>query len=604
MKESSFISQNKDNWKHYEKVLNGQSTEPDELHDLFIQVTDDLSYSRSFYPNRSVRVYLNSLAQKVFLKLYTNRRRKHSFLGKFFKDDLPAILFSARKELLVCFLVFMLSFTVGVFSSRHQPGFARQILGNQYVEMTNKNIKEGKPMNVYAGGDKLYSFLWIAKNNLTVDLLSFATGLLFAIGTLFVLAYNGVMVGVFQYFFYGTGYFTFTVLTIWLHGTLEIFTIILSATAGLVFGKGLVFPGTYSRVQAFRISAIKGVKILFVVIPLTLTAAFIEAFITGQSGTPLYLKASLIIVSLFFILFYFVWLPWLKFSKTGLHVEENELPMYTIPKLVVFEIKTVGEIVADMFRVWKKQLAIIVPLSLGLSIALVLGVYFVQARQIQYQMVGGNVIFNVLKLLKINVWFRDGYYSLWPVLIVAFSLFTVFFQYYFFSNHVWQYISLKAKLSRFIGAFIFIFLALGSFFFCDGFWFFVLYFFIVFPICISITSDVFSNKMLGIGNGVIYFFNTFFSKLLLNFTLLILLFIFYLFVSSPILNLIIEVISNGLKLSDPVLFEIEKITVLVLGMASLLMIIPLFIYGNTLHYFSAKEKLTASTLRTSLEKIW
>ena len=144
LKESSFINQNQENWKHYEKVLNGKANQPDELNDLFIQVTDDLSFARSFYPNRSVRVYLNNLAQKVFLKLYTNRKRKQSVLGKFFKDELPAIMFSARKELLVCFLVFVLTFLVGVFSSRHQPGFARQILGDRYVEMTNKNIKEGK----------------------------------------------------------------------------------------------------------------------------------------------------------------------------------------------------------------------------------------------------------------------------------------------------------------------------------------------------------------------------------------------------------------------------------------------------------------------------
>ncbi len=605
MKESSFINENKDKWKHYEKVLKGKSTQPDELNDLFIQVTDDLSYSRSFYPNRSVRVYLNGLAQQVFLKIYTNRRRKQSFLSKFFKDELPGIMYSARKELLVCFLVFVLSFMVGVFSSKHKAGFAKQILGERYVEMTKQNIKEGKPMNVYAGGDKLNSFFGIAYNNLRVDMLTFATGLIFAIGTLFVLAYNGVMVGVFQYFFYGTGYFTFTVLTIWLHGTLEIFTMILSATAGLIFGKGLIFPGTYSRGQAFRISAIKGIKILLAVIPLTLTAAFIEAFITGQSQAPLYLKASLIIVSLFFIVFYFIWLPWFKFNKTENRIEEQELPPNQPYELKLGEIKTLGEVLTDTFKVWKKQPGIIIFTSLAISIGMIMAVYFSQSRPIEYQFFGvPNKVFEILKLLKLNVWFRDGYYRIWPVFVVISSLFIVGFQSKFFHNQVWKGISFQYKMIRFVASWLIIFLALSSFYYFDGFLTFVLYAFVIFPACISITSAIMDSGISAIGKGIVYFYKSFIAKSALNLTLLIVMFIFYLAVSSPILNFIIEALINGLKLSDSLINEIEKLVVLTIGLALIFTIIPLYLYGNILHYFSTKEKITAGVLKTQLEKIW
>ena len=605
MKESSFINQNKENWKHYESVLKGKSTQPDELNDLFIQVTDDLSYSRSFYPNRSGRVYLNGLAQQVFLKLYTNRKRKQSFLSKFFKEELPAIMFSARKELLICFFVFVLTFIVGVFSSRHQPGLARQILGDKYVEMTNQNIKDGKPMNVYAEGDKLSSFFRIAYNNLRVDMLTFVTGLFFAIGTLFVLAYNGVMVGVFQYFFYGTGYFTFTVLTIWLHGTLEIFTMILSATAGLIFGKGLLFPGTYSRGQAFRISAIKGIKILFIVIPLTLTAAFIEAFITGQTNVPLFIKTSLIMSTFLFILFYFVWLPWYKFNKTGIQIEENELPPNLPYELGLDDIKTTGELVADTFRVWKKYIGVIILSSLLLSIAMIIALYFSQSRHLEYQFFGvPNNMFKIIKLLKINIWFRDGYYKIWPLFIVLFSLFPVFFQGYFFSKQVWQNLQTRAKLSRVIISSFVMLLAVGSFYFNDGFWYFIVYFFIVFPLIISISSGVFDTGISGIGAGINIFFKTILANSVLNLTLLILLFIIYLSISSPILNFIIEAIINGLKLSDIMINEIQKLIVLIVGMTVLFTLIPLYLFGNTLYYFSNKEKISAGVLRTRLEKIW
>ena len=60
MRETSFIKQNKEKWKEFESILEKKDKDPDKLNDLFIQITDDLSYSRTFYPNRSVRVYLNN----------------------------------------------------------------------------------------------------------------------------------------------------------------------------------------------------------------------------------------------------------------------------------------------------------------------------------------------------------------------------------------------------------------------------------------------------------------------------------------------------------------------------------------------------------------
>lgn len=604
MKESAFIKQNKENWKHYEEVLQGKSDEPDELNDLFIQVTDDLSYARSFYPNRSVRVYLNEMAQKVFFKLYTNRKRKQSFLVKFFKDDLPKIMFSAQKELLVCFLVFLLTFAIGVFSGKKDPTFSKQILSEQYVEMTNKNIKEGKPMNVYSQGNRLESFFAIAKNNLKVDMLTFVTGLIFSIGTLFVLAYNGVMVGVFQYFFYGTGYFTVSILTIWLHGTLEIFTMILSATAGLVFGKGLIFPGTYSRTQAFRISAIKGVKIILVVFLMTLVAAFIEAFITGQSQAPNIIRIALIFLSLIFILFYFVWLPHKKYAGTGIMVEEDELPYIKETPVTYTEIKTIGEIVADSFRIWRINLSFILGLSLLLGLALVFLVYFTQNGKLDYQFFNQPPFLAIVKLLKINAWFRDGYYKAWPFLIGIIASFSTIVMLRFFKLEIKLQVPTSAFLSRIFGCLFLLTAVLFSFYLLDGFWYFLLYFFIAFPLVISLGCALIDQGIYGLGSGFSLYFKSFFAKMLLNLSLLILVFIMYLLCTSPLFNLIIEAITNSLKISDTLFLIIQKFTILTIGLASIFTMTCLYIYSHVLHYFSTKEKVTATNLRNTVQKLW
>ena len=66
MKESDFINQNKIKWIEVEKNLTNKDVSPSETSKLFVQVTDDLSYARTFYKNRTVRIYLNEVAKFLF----------------------------------------------------------------------------------------------------------------------------------------------------------------------------------------------------------------------------------------------------------------------------------------------------------------------------------------------------------------------------------------------------------------------------------------------------------------------------------------------------------------------------------------------------------
>ena len=76
MRETTFISRKKKSWQKFEEMQRRQESDPDELTRLFVEITDDLSYSRTFYAKRSVRVYLNYLAQLVFFKVNKNKKVK------------------------------------------------------------------------------------------------------------------------------------------------------------------------------------------------------------------------------------------------------------------------------------------------------------------------------------------------------------------------------------------------------------------------------------------------------------------------------------------------------------------------------------------------
>src|SRR6187402_953891 len=149
MKETRFIAQNKEKWLESETLLSNPVKDPEKLSSLFTQVVDDLSYSRTYYPNRSVRVYLNKIAREYFSVIYNHHKDKKRFFKLFWLDELPQIVIHCKKQLLLSLFVFLLSVGIGVFSAMKDPQFVNSILGESYVTMTKENIAKGDPMAVY-----------------------------------------------------------------------------------------------------------------------------------------------------------------------------------------------------------------------------------------------------------------------------------------------------------------------------------------------------------------------------------------------------------------------------------------------------------------------
>jgi uncharacterized membrane protein SpoIIM required for sporulation len=185
----------------------------------------------------------------------------------------------------------------------------RTILGDEYVNKTLENIRRGDPMAVYKGMDETPMFLFITLNNIKVALLAFAAGATLGVGTGYMLFTNGLMLGAFQYFFVQQHVLKASLLTIWIHGTLEISAIVLAGGAGFVMARGILFPGTYSRAEAFRRSAREGVKLALGLVPVFVLAGFLEGFVTRHTEMPV--AASLLIIggSAAFMGWYFVWYP-------------------------------------------------------------------------------------------------------------------------------------------------------------------------------------------------------------------------------------------------------------------------------------------------------
>ncbi len=327
MREVVFVQKNQDKWVQFEK---NPPADADEMAATFIALTDDLSYARTFYPNSNTEHYLNQLAGKYYLDIYKNKKQSYRRFVSFWKAELPQMFYSAHKQLLCSFVIFATAMIIGMFSSAHDQDFVRLILGDSYVNMTIENIEKGDPMAVYKGGSSDYMFIRIMINNIRVSFLAFVAGIFLSIGTVGVLFYNGVMVGAFQYFFFQYGVLKASLLSVWLHGTLEISAIVIAGCAGLVLGGSILFPGTYSRKESFWMGVRHGVKIVAGLVPVFIMAAFIESYLTRHTEMPTWLSLLIIGSSSAFIIFYFVIYPIYLDRKNNSTIQQfhNSIPWF------------------------------------------------------------------------------------------------------------------------------------------------------------------------------------------------------------------------------------------------------------------------------------
>ncbi|NHF61309.1 stage II sporulation protein M [Flavobacteriaceae bacterium TP-CH-4] len=317
MREAAFVKQNKDKWATFESALSNRTKiAPDVLSDLYIEITDHLSYAQTFYPKSNTERYLNALASQAHQKIYKTRKESKNRIISFWKTEFPSLFYRHQRELFIAFLVFTFFTAVGAFSSANEGDFVRSILGDGYVNMTLQNIENGDPMAVYKQMGEFNMFLGITINNIRVAMLAFAFGILLGIGTLYVMMSNAIMLGSFQYFFYEKGLFWESARTIWIHGTIEIAVIIVAGCAGLVLANGMLFPGTYTRLESFRRGVINGLKIMLSTVPFFIVAGFLEGFVTRHTEMPDWLAIVIITASLALILFYYVVYPRQLHKKT------------------------------------------------------------------------------------------------------------------------------------------------------------------------------------------------------------------------------------------------------------------------------------------------
>lgn len=321
MREVAFIKQNKEKWLGIEHVISGKlKKNPDELSSLYINLVNDLSFAKTYYPKSKTTVYLNHLSTLIFQKIYKTKRVEENRFLYFFKTEVPLLVYQYRKYLFFAFSLFTIFILIGVVSSHYDKDFVTMILGEDYVNMTIENIKKGNPIGVYESGSNWGSTLYIIQNNITVGLKLYIYGLFAGIGTVLFAMFNSIMVGSFQYFFVTQGVLGQSARGIWVHGVFEIFSMVIETMAGLVLGASILFPKTFSRLNSFKVGFQDSFKIFLSTVPFTIVAGILEGYVT-RYALKMNLGINLFIIfgTLFIISYYYIYYPFIVNKKLGSH---------------------------------------------------------------------------------------------------------------------------------------------------------------------------------------------------------------------------------------------------------------------------------------------
>lgn len=252
-----------------------------ELGHQYRRVLSALSKARSHGVNDLQIAYLNQLASRAYAHIYVAESKGWPSIRRFFTEEFPQTF---RRNLLFIFISFAVCVGAALFAYAHvqrDPGKADVVLGpgsGQMADMIAQRHTGGQDWMPEEMRPIMSSY--IMQNNIRVCILAFATGILAGVGTLYLLFYNGLMLGVVGAVVNSRD--LSVALSFWgfvaPHGVIELLAIFISAGAGLMLGWAVVNPGEYTRGEALKLAGREAFKLMLGVAAMLVIAGLIEGF--------------------------------------------------------------------------------------------------------------------------------------------------------------------------------------------------------------------------------------------------------------------------------------------------------------------------------------
>ncbi|WP_313043436.1 stage II sporulation protein M [Pseudomonas sp.] len=225
---------------------------------------------------------LQQLALRGHQQLYRHRSHLTANILAFLLADFPRLVREQWRFVLIAGLLFFGSLVGIALLVYLFPDLVYSIIGPQQVAemqgMYNPDASRLGRAAERAASEDWMMFGYYVMHNIGIAFQTFAAGLLFGLGSVFFLIFNGLVIGAVSGHLteigYGQTFWSFVIG----HGAFELSAITLAGAAGLQLGWSLVAPGRLARSEALRLAARKSVRMLCGVMVFLLIAAFIEAY--------------------------------------------------------------------------------------------------------------------------------------------------------------------------------------------------------------------------------------------------------------------------------------------------------------------------------------
>ncbi|WGT27824.1 MULTISPECIES: stage II sporulation protein M [Pseudomonas] len=225
---------------------------------------------------------LQQLALRGHQQLYRHRSQLAANVLSFVLADFPRLVREQWRFVLIASLLFFGSLLGIALLVYLFPDLIYSIVSPQQVaEMQGMYDPEASRLGraaERASSEDWMMFGYYVMHNIGIAFQTFAAGLLFGLGSVFFLIFNGLIIGAVSGHLteigYGQTFWSFVIG----HGAFELTAIALAGAAGLQLGWALIAPGQLTRGESLRLAARKSVQLLCGVMVFLLIAAFIEAY--------------------------------------------------------------------------------------------------------------------------------------------------------------------------------------------------------------------------------------------------------------------------------------------------------------------------------------
>jgi uncharacterized membrane protein SpoIIM required for sporulation len=218
---------------------------------LYRSTLSALSVARETSLDRALIVYLEALSTRAYFQIYGVSTSLGRQLAGFFVRGWPIAVRNLWRETLVTALLTLVGTLTGFLLVRHDPSFFYTIIPDGLAAGRNPTASaDALRASLYAKGGQngLAGFAtMLFTHNAQIAIFAFALGFAFAIPTVLLIVYNGLMLGAFLAVYAAKGLLLPAGGWLIIHGTTEFGAIILAGAAGMRIGTAIAFPGRAAR---------------------------------------------------------------------------------------------------------------------------------------------------------------------------------------------------------------------------------------------------------------------------------------------------------------------------------------------------------------------